>query len=178
MIFGHQSYSKDIIKGTSWSIVCFLFTYQAHVMSRRNTNFWPTVGKLGVDKHLLSTLLLIPSISRALSFTSSSGLSQVFPPWPPSIYIYIYVFSRGKYKFSSSQDLECWQHLKICNISIIYCRSDIDCHREAGSSQSTCRVVYWTFSAYVAVPCKNRTSFHCIFRQHYCVQSAVVQNFC
>jgi len=30
---------------------------------------------------------------------------------------------------------------------------------------------------YVAVPGRNRTLFRCVFRLHYCVQSALVQNF-
>ena len=29
----------------------------------------------------------------------------------------------------------------------------------------------------VPVPCRNRTIFRCVFRPHYCVRNAVVQNF-
>ena len=37
--------------------------------------------------------------------------------------------------------------------------------------------VYMLVNIYVAVPGRNRTLFHCVFQMHYCVRSAVAQNF-
>ena len=70
---------------------------------------------------------------------------------------------------------------KVCKVNVMIVMWGTCKESDGESTQSKCNdstVGNMQGNPYVAVPGRNQTLFCWVFRPHYCLQSAVVQNFC